>query len=233
MRAATKTLIDVHVNKLKRFRITTIRPAAQTPQKRKRQAKRHPLNLLRKRRLAYRPTQGKTHIKCKGAHVKLQAIDLATPLVQLLFRASRILYVLYIFWTAGPAQMLWLKGPRGCLRTLQMRILIRRRRRLHPGSFSIQVGQSPSLLRLLRSPHAKPSLAQAVTRSALFSGCAGAVFSLSTALISLSTDGNVSQLAAAVQLLVGCGDVSQLAPALALASETQYQHCAWTWGIRV
>ena len=40
-------------------------------------------------------------------------------------------------------------------------------------------------------------------------------------LISLSTDGDVSQLVAAVQLLVGYGDVSQLAPALELLSETQ------------
>ena len=47
----------------------------------------------------------------------------------------------------------------------------------------------------------------------------------STVLISLSTDGDVSQLATLVQLLVDCGDVSQLAPALGLPSETQYLNC--------
>ena len=45
----------------------------------------------------------------------------------------------------------------------------------------------------------------------------------STVLISLSTDGDVSQLAAAVQLLVGCGDVPQLAPAFEMLSETRSQ----------
>ena len=42
-----------------------------------------------------------------------------------------------------------------------------------------------------------------------------------TVLISLSTDGDASQLAAAVQRLVGRGDVSQLAPALEVGSEIQ------------
>ena len=51
----------------------------------------------------------------------------------------------------------------------------------------------------------------------------------STVLISLSTSGDVSQLATAVQLLVGCSDVSQLAAALELPSRTQYQHCVWTY----
>ena len=48
-----------------------------------------------------------------------------------------------------------------------------------------------------------------------------------TVLISLSTDGDASQLAAAVQRLVACGDVSQLAPALEVGSEIQHKHCVW------